>query len=173
MKIYTRTGDDGFASLRGGRRLPKHHPRIEAYGSIDELICWIGLLRSYRETGKHAEFLLYIQNQLMISASALAYDSQNPSGKMIIPEEGCVEKIEKEIDKLSELLPPLKNFVIPGGNVIVSNCHITRCVCRRAERNVVKLNENDKVPDIIIKLLNRLSDYLFVLAQFLNKELED
>jgi len=173
MKIYTRTGDDGCASLRGGRRLPKHHPRIEAYGSIDELICWIGLLRSYRETGKHAEFLLYIQKQLMTCTSALAYDNENPSGEMILPEEGCVEIIEKEIDKLNEHLPPFKNFIIPDGNVIVSNCHITRCVCRRAERNVVKLAENEKVPGIIIKLLNRLSDYFFVLAQFLNEELEN
>lgn len=173
MKIYTRKGDDGFASLYGGKRLPKHHPRLDAYGTIDELISWIGLLRSYRETVKHADFLLYIQKQLMACAAALAYDNENPSGEIILPEEECVEKTEKEIDKLNEQLPSLKSFIIPGGNIIVSNCHITRCVCRRAERNVTKLGENEKAPEIIIKFLNRLSDYFFVLARFLNKDFEN
>lgn len=170
MKIYTRKGDDGTTSLRGGRRLPKHHQRITAYGTIDELISWVGLLRSHRETAKNIKFLLYVQDQLMACAAALAYDPENTSGKHVFPDTDCVEKTEREIDWIEELLKPLDSFILPGGSIVVSHCHIARCVCRRAEREVLKLAENEKVPEIIIKFLNRLSDYLFVLAELINYE---
>jgi cob(I)alamin adenosyltransferase len=168
MKIYTGTGDDGSTSLSGGRRLPKHHIRIEAYGTIDELIAWIGLLRSYEENASRKDILIYIQNQLMASAAALAFDNDNPVGKMVLPDPDCVEIIEAEIDKMDNLLSPLSSFILPGGNIIVSYCHIARCVCRRAERSVLRLNSAKYSPEIVHKFLNRLSDYLFTLARLLS-----
>jgi len=171
MKIYTRTGDDGTTSLYGGKRLPKHHPRIEACGTIDELVSWIGLLRSYRENEKRKEFLVYVQTQLMACASALALGKNNPAGETVLPDSDCVKKLENEIDMMEKLLQPADYFIVPGGNVIVSNCHIARCVCRRAERRVLKLNEMEKIPEPVTAFLNRLSDYLFVLAEILSLEL--
>ncbi|MCE5345590.1 MAG: cob(I)yrinic acid a,c-diamide adenosyltransferase [Bacteroidales bacterium] len=172
MKIYTRTGDDGTTSLSGGRRVPKHSIRVEAYGSIEELIAWIGLLKDHKDnTGRH-EFLTYIQCQLMKCASALAHDGENSNIKMILPDGDCVLLIEKEIDLMDELLPPLKNFILPGGNMLISYCHITKCVCRRAERSVSRLKETEGSPEIICIFLNRLSDYLFVLSRKIRLELD-
>jgi cob(I)alamin adenosyltransferase len=173
MKIYTRTGDDGKTSLSGGRRLPKNHVRIEAYGAVDELIAWIGLLRSHKENIIRHEMLVYIQEQLMASASALAYDNENPGGKRPLPDPGCVTVLEQEIDRMEEFLPPLKSFILPGGNIAVSYCHIARCVCRRTERRVLSLNNSEYAPEIIHKFLNRLSDYLFVLGRLLSVELDN
>ena len=172
MKIYTLTGDDGTTSLAGGRRVPKHSIRVEAYGSVDELIAWIGLLRDYKENQKRKELLLYIQGQLMRSAAALAYDSKNSASRIILPDKDCISVLEKEIDLMEETLPRLNSFILPGGNMLVSYCHVARCVCRRAERTVLRLNKTEKSPEIVNKFLNRLSDYLFVLARKIALELD-
>jgi cob(I)alamin adenosyltransferase len=170
MKIYTLTGDDGTTSLSGGRRISKHHIRIEAYGTVDELISWIGMLRSHSENDPRKEILVYIQGQLMSAAAALAYDSSNSGSRQILPEAGCVSVLEKEIDRMEVLLPPIGYFIIPGGTIAVSHCHIARCVCRRAERAVLRLNEKEETPEIVRKFLNRLSDYLFVLGRLVGFE---
>ena len=172
MKIYTLTGDDGTTSLSGGRRVPKQSLQVEAYGSVDELIAWIGLLRDHRENISRNELLIYIQSQLMSCAASLADDCENINSRKILPDVDCVSLIEKEIDSMEETLSPLKNFILPGGNLLVSYCHIARCVCRRAERAVLRLNEVSESPEIVIKFLNRLSDYLFVLSRKIGLELD-
>jgi cob(I)alamin adenosyltransferase len=173
MKIYTRTGDDGTTSLSGGRRVPKFYIRVEAYGSVDELISWIGMLRSYPENKKRSKFLIQIQNNLMICAAVLSSDKEAGESTKIKPVMEWIPILENEIDEMEQSLPPLENFIIPGGNQIVSCCHIARCVCRRAERAVLKLNETEKTPDLINKYLNRLSDYLFILSRKLSFELDN
>jgi cob(I)alamin adenosyltransferase len=165
MKIYTLKGDDGTTSLSGGRRVPKHSVRVEAYGSVDELIAWIGLLRDHKENKKREKLLIYIQSQLMCCAAALAFDDQNINIRKILPDPDCLSVVEKEIDTMEETLPPLNNFVLPGGNILVSYCHIARCVCRRAERAVFRLNKTEESPEIVNKFLNRLSDFLYVLSR--------
>ena len=172
MKIYTLTGDDGTTSLSGGRRVPKHSLRVEAYGSVDELIAWIGLLRDHKENIKRKDLLIYIQNQLMRCAAGLAYDNQNKNSKKILPEIDCISVIESEIDRMEDTLPSLKNFILTGGNILVSYCHIARCVCRRAERAVLRLNQAEETPEIVTKFLNRLSDFLFVLSRKIGLELD-
>jgi cob(I)alamin adenosyltransferase len=172
MKIYTLTGDDGTTSLAGGRRVQKHSQRVEAYGTVDELIAWIGLLRDHRENHERRELLIYIQSQLMSCAAALATDNENPPADVILPEPGCLSILETEIDKMEESLSPLRNFLLPGGTLLVSYCHIARCVCRRAERAVLRLNISEKSPEIVTKFLNRLSDYLYVLSRKISLELE-
>jgi cob(I)alamin adenosyltransferase len=165
MKIYTRTGDDGSTSLAGGRRVPKFHVRIEALGSIDELNSWIGLLRGFKENETRKDFLVYIQDQLMRCSSVIAVEKKDLLDKITFPDSDCCSKIEKEIDKMDAGLPVCAGFIIPGGHYIVSYCQIARCVCRRAERDVLKINSGEKVPQIVVILLNRLSDYLFVLSR--------
>jgi cob(I)alamin adenosyltransferase len=165
MKIYTLTGDDGSTSLSGGRRVPKHSLRVEAYGSVDELIAWFGLLRDDSFDSSRLELMIYIQDQLMKCAAALAYDSENSKSRKLMPDEDCVLKVEQEIDRMEETLPVLKNFILPGGNNLVSYCHIARCVCRRAERAVLRLNQSEESPEIVNRFLNRLSDFLFVLSR--------
>ncbi len=173
MKIYTLTGDDGTTSLSGGRRVPKHSVRVEAYGSVDELIAWFGLLRVHENNKDRSRILVYIQDQLMRCAAALAYDPANEKSRKILPDSDCTLIIEREIDKMEELLPELKNFILPGGSALVSYCHIARCVCRRAERAVLRLNEAEESPEIVTKFLNRLSDYLFVLSRRISLELDN
>jgi cob(I)alamin adenosyltransferase len=173
MKIYTLTGDDGTTSLSGGRRVPKHSLRVEAYGSVDELISWIGLLRVSEINHSRNGILIYIQDQLMRCAAALAYDSANEKSIKILPEDNCTFIIEKEIDKMEEFLPQLRNFILPGGSMLVSYCHIARCVCRRAERAVLRLNETEESPEIVTRFLNRLSDFLFVLSRKIGLELDN
>jgi len=173
MKIYTLTGDDGSTSLVGGRRVPKHSLRVEAYGSVDELIAWVGLLRDHKENLERRDLLIYIQRQLMSAAAALATDPETEHARIILPEEGCLKVLEEEIDKMEETLAPLRNFLLPGGNILVSHCHIARCVCRRAERAVLRLSTSEKTPDIVIKFLNRLSDFLFVLSRKISLELNN
>lgn len=163
MKIYSLTGDDGFTFLSGGERVPKHHPRVEAYGTIDELIAWIGLLRDVIDDEQSRNSLLTIQDGLMKSAAVLA--CVNPQRGVDPPTADSVLFIEKEIDTMEQTLPVLRNFILPGGGIKASYCHVARAVCRRAERNVLRLKEGDNVPDLINKFLNRLSDYLFVLAR--------
>jgi cob(I)alamin adenosyltransferase len=171
MKIYTLTGDDGTTSLSGGRRVPKHCLRVEAYGSVDELIAWFGLLRDDSFDNIQHEFMIYIQDQLMRCAAALAYDRENSKSIKLMPEEDCILKIEQEIDRMEESLPVLKNFILPGGNILVSYCHIARCVCRRAERAVLRLNQSEESPEIVNRFLNRLSDFLFVLSRKISYDL--
>jgi cob(I)alamin adenosyltransferase len=171
-KIYTKTGDKGQTSLIGGTRLPKHHIRIEAYGTVDELNSFIGLVRdSISEKGLF-DLLIEIQDRLFTIGSLLAADPEK--NKMQLPQlnESDVVLLEKAIDKMNETLPEMKSFVLPGGHPTVSHCHISRCVCRRAERAVLKLSENEKVDELIYKYLNRLSDYLFVLSRKLTQDLK-
>lgn len=172
MKIYTLTGDDGTTSLSGGRRVPKQSVKVEAYGSVDELIAWIGLLRDHKENQNRKELLIWIQDQLMRCAAALATDNLNSSGRILLPVPDCLQVLEKEIDMMEETLTKLNSFILPGGNTLVSYCHIARCVCRRAERAVLRLNETEKSPEIVIKFLNRLSDFLFVLSRKIALELD-
>jgi cob(I)alamin adenosyltransferase len=173
MKIYTRTGDDGTTSLSGGRRLSKTDLRIEAYGTVDELISWIGLIRGDDANRKRQEILIYIQDQLMRSAAGLARDNANPAGRNIVPETDCSSKLEKAIDEMESMLSPLKSFILPGGKTEAAHCHIARCVCRRAERAVLRLNEKEDTPEVIRKFLNRLSDYLFVLGRLVGLEVDN
>lgn len=173
MKIYTRTGDDGNTTLEGGRRVPKFHPRIEACGCVDELISWIGLLRDFSENDSRRDILIYIQNQLMRCASTLAGEEEDPGrSEKYLPDKTCISVIEDEIDRMQARLPAIRNFVLPGGHILVSYCHIARCVCRRTERSVLRLNNTEKIPDILFKFLNRLSDYLFILSRILSLELD-
>jgi cob(I)alamin adenosyltransferase len=172
FKIYTKTGDKGQTSLIGGTRLPKHHLRIEAYGTVDELNSHIGLLRDVIEEKDVVELLLNIQDRLFTIGSHLAADPVK--NKMQLPPifEDDILALENTIDKINELVPEMKAFVLPGGHVHISYCHIARCVCRRAERAVLRLAENEKVDDIHPKYLNRLSDYLFMLSRWLTVELK-
>jgi cob(I)alamin adenosyltransferase len=174
MKIYTRTGDDGNTSLAGGHRIPKFHPRIEAYGTVDELISWIGLLRDFTENDSRRDILIYIQDQLMRCAATLATEGdENSKTEKYLPDKSCISVIEREIDRMEAKLPRIKKFILPGGNILVSYCNIARCVCRRAERTVLRLDHREKIPSIVHILLNRLSDYLFVLSRLLSLELDN
>lgn len=172
FKVYTKTGDKGQTSLIGGTRLPKHHIRIEAYGTVDELNSWIGLLRDQPIDERSIKILLEVQDRLFTIGSLLAADPEK--NKMKLPEikEEDVVLLEKEIDAMEEILPPMKSFVLPGGHTTVSYCHLARCVCRRAERAVLRLAENEKVEELTYKYLNRLSDYLFVLSRKLSQDLK-
>jgi cob(I)alamin adenosyltransferase len=174
FKIYTKTGDKGQTSLIGGTRLPKHHIRIEAYGTVDELNSSIGLIRDQQIDAHSRSILIEIQDRLFTIGSLLAADPEKNKMKLPQISEEDIVLLEKEIDKMNETLPEMKQFVLPGGHTTVSFCHIARCVCRRAERSTLKLAENEKVDEILYKYLNRLSDYLFVLSrkftQYLNAE---
>jgi len=172
FKIYTKTGDKGLTSLIGGTRLPKHHLRIEAYGTVDELNSHIGLLRDVIEDLHASEFLISIQDRLFTIGSQLAADPVK--SKMQLPPvfEEDIVALEKAIDVINDQVPEMKSFVLPGGHVFVSYCHIARCVCRRAERSVLRLAENEKVDEIHAKYLNRLFDYLFMLSRWLTMELK-
>lgn len=165
FKIYTKTGDKGQTSLIGGTRLPKHHIRIEAYGTVDELNSHIGLLRDVCQSAATIDLLISIQDRLFTIGSHLAADPVK--NKMALPpiKEEDVTELEKAIDVITAQVPEMKSFVLPGGHVNVSYCHIARCVCRRAERAVLRLAENETVEEIHAKYLNRLSDYLFMLSR--------
>lgn len=171
MKIYTKTGDDGMTSLYGGTRLPKHNIRIEAYGTVDELNAWIGLLRDELPLGTQYHALKEIQDRLFTIGAHLASD---PDKEMPTPDISAMDInfLENGIDEMTEKLPPLKHFVLPGGHRRVSESHITRTVCRRAERRVTALNIEQSVEPLIIVYLNRLSDYLFVLSRWIAKEVD-
>lgn len=170
FKIYTKTGDDGKTSLFGGKRLPKHHIRIEAYGTIDELNACIGIVRDQIENEKDRKILLEIQHRLFTIGASLASD---PEKKPPVPDllDRDVRLLEREIDRMQAELPTLKNFILPGGAPAISFCHLARCVCRRAERATVALAEQEPVEDLILIYLNRLSDFLFVLARSIAQEL--
>jgi cob(I)alamin adenosyltransferase len=165
MKIYTKTGDKGYTSLIGGTRVPKHHLRIESYGTVDELNSYIGLIRDQEITAHDKQVLKEIQDRLFTIGSSLASDPEK--SRMVIPDlhEADIDLLEKEMDTMNEKLPELRHFILPGGNNAISFCHIARCVCRRAERLSVHLSEESQVDVKVNIYLNRLSDYLFVLAR--------
>ncbi len=165
FKIYTKTGDKGLTGLIGGTRIPKYDIRIEAYGTVDELNSYVGLIRDQAIDEKSRTVLIEIQDRLFTIGSLLAADPEK--NKMALPQisETDVELLEKEIDAMNEYLPEMKSFVLPGGHTTVSFCHIARCVCRRAERCVLRLNEEHPINELTYKYLNRLSDYLFVLSR--------
>jgi cob(I)alamin adenosyltransferase len=174
MKIYTKTGDKGTTSLIGGTKVPKSHIRIEAYGTVDELNSWIGLCCDLTEDKKGKAMLREIQDRLFTIGSSLACDPEKEP-KMKIPDlkEADITLLENEIDMMNESLPVMKSFIIPGGHPAISNFHIARCICRRAERCCVRLEtENEEIEPIVIKYLNRLSDYLFVMARFAGLQLK-
>ena len=164
MKVYTKTGDNGVTSLFSGKRVPKHDIRIKAYGTIDELIAWLGLIRDTTDFNYAKNTLVEIQKQLMTVASQLAVESQKDFPKNLTPlQPNEVQFIEHQIDLLTNRLPPLKNFVIPGGHKLVSYTHLARSVCRRAERYVTELDHQSPVSATLIAYINRLSDYFFTL----------
>jgi len=165
MKIYTKKGDTGTTQLIGGTRVPKHHQRIEAYGTVDELNSWIGWVSDQIAVVSTKEVLKEIQDRLFTIGSQLASDPITSKMKVPDLQESDIELLENEMDKMNEVLPEMKSFILPGGHVANSTCHVARCVCRRTERLVTHLNETETIEPLIIKYLNRLSDYLFVLAR--------
>lgn len=171
MKIYTKTGDIGETSLFGGRRVLKSELRIDAYGTVDELNSWIGLLRDVQTENSIKDLLKEVQDRLFTLGSTLAADPDNSKLKTPDLHETDIELLEKAIDKMDEELEPLRNFVLPGGHVFVSYCHLARTVCRRAERLCVALHQSADVHPLTIKYLNRLSDYLFTLSRKMAKDL--
>jgi len=173
LKIYTKTGDLGKTSLIGGTKVPKSHIRIESYGTVDELNSFIGLV-SDQFAHTHSQLILKeIQDRLFTIGSSLACDPEKET-KMEIPDlkEEDITRLEREIDAMNDVLPVMKNFILPGGHAAVSTAHVARCVCRRAERVCVNMQQQDMFVDaLVIKYLNRLSDYLFVLARFIGHTL--
>jgi len=171
MKIYTKTGDKGKTSLLGGSRVAKYHLRIEAYGTVDELNSHIGVLRSCDIDSETRQVLISIQSLLFTAGAQLA--SEPGKSKIKIPKlkDESVIFLENQIDKMEEDLPPMRNFVLPGGNPAVAAAHVARCVCRRAERIVLHLKDESDVSEPIPVFLNRLSDFLFVLSRKLSKDL--
>lgn len=172
MKIYTKTGDKGKTSLIGGTRVPKSHLRIESYGTVDELNSYIGLLGDQSVNTARRSILKEIQDRLFTIGSSLASDPAK--SKMKIPDllEEDITLLEKEIDKMNEVLPELRAFVLPGGHQSISFGHLARTVCRRAERTVIALQDIDFVAELVVQYLNRLSDYLFTLCRMMHQELD-
>lgn len=179
MKIYTKTGDNGTTALFGGTRVKKHHMRIESYGTIDELNSWLGLIRDQQMDLHFKEILKSVQEKLFTIGAVLATDPQksilkNGKERLNIPKvsDSDIILLESEIDFMENSLPPMTHFILPGGHTTVSYCHIARTVCRRAERLASHLWENEPFDKNILSYINRLSDYLFVLARKLSKDLE-
>lgn len=171
FKIYTKTGDDGTTGLVGGNRVRKSHIRLDAYGTVDELNSHVGLVCSMTENREVTQLLLDVQNKLFVIGSRLASDEKGREiTERLKYSDEDIEKLEKAIDHYEQELEPLQNFILPGGSPLVSHCHIARTVCRRAERLVVQLAEEAETEMFILKYLNRLSDYLFVLARKLAKD---
>ncbi|MFZ1527403.1 MAG: cob(I)yrinic acid a,c-diamide adenosyltransferase [Ferruginibacter sp.] len=168
-KIYTKTGDLGKTSLIGGTKVPKSHLRIESYGTVDELNSCIGLLSDHLNDAHSKAMLKEIQDRLFTIGSSLACDpDKEPLMKIPDLHEEDIILLEKEMDAMNEKLPPMKSFILPGGHVAVSTAHVARCVCRRAERICVHMQEEYVFVDhLVLKYLNRLSDYLFVLARYI------
>lgn len=170
IKIYTKSGDSGKTSLLGGTRVPKYDERIEAYGTLDELNAFIGLIRDQEIDRHYRDVLIGIQNKIFAAESSLAADQ--PERRKTLPRitEADITQLENEIDRMNNGLPGLKSFVLPGGHTTVSYCHIARTICRRAERLTTKLSEHFEVDSRILKYLNRLSDYFFMLARRLSAD---
>ncbi|MCK5440263.1 MAG: cob(I)yrinic acid a,c-diamide adenosyltransferase [Maribacter sp.] len=179
MKIYTKTGDKGTTALFGGTRVSKHHIRIESYGTIDELNAWLGLIRDQNIDAHSKEIITAIQDRLFAVGAVLATDPKKTilkSGKerLNIPKINTkdIESLEHEMDSMNELLSPMTHFILPGGHTAVSYCHIARTICRRAERMATQLFEKEPFDENVLSYINRLSDYLFVLARKLSKDLK-
>jgi cob(I)alamin adenosyltransferase len=174
QKIYTKTGDKGTTSLIGGTKVPKSHLRIEAYGTVDELSSWVGLCKDLLTTPQDQATLQEVQDRLFTMNASLACDPvKEPRLRIPDLQEKDVTLLEKEIDRMNEVIPPMKSFIVTGGHPVVSQIHIARCVCRRAERCCVRLEmENQEVEAIILVYLNRLSDYLFVLGRYVAHQLQ-
>ncbi len=179
MKIYTKTGDNGTTALFGGTRVPKHHIRIESYGTIDELNSWLGLIRDQQISENSKKELMEIQDKLFTVGAILAMDPEkallkNGKERLNIPKINAldIEFLEKAIDIMDAALPQMTHFILPGGHTTVSYCHIARTVCRRAERIAVLLHQNAPFDEVVLSYMNRLSDYLFVLARKLSKDIQ-
>lgn len=172
-KIYTKTGDKGETSLIGGTRVPKYHERIEAYGTLDELNSFIGLIRDQEIDQPTRELLIEIQDRIFTAESLLAADPAKDLKTLPLLFESDIQLLEDAIDEMNKHLPEITSFILPGGHHAVSFCHVARCVCRRAERITIKLVENQPetlMGEMVIKYLNRLSDYLFVLGRKFTKD---
>lgn len=171
FKIYTKTGDRGTTSLIGGTKVSKSHLRIDTYGTVDELNSWIGVVSDHTADENIKRVLKEIQDRLFTIGSSLACDPlKEPKLKIPDLHEGDITFLESEIDRMSAELPEMKSFVLPGGAPVVSFAHVARCVCRRAERLCVALNEVDEeVEDLVLKYLNRLSDHLFMLSRYVGQ----
>ncbi len=178
MKIYTKTGDKGTTALFGGTRVPKHHIRIDSYGTVDELNSYLGLIRDQDIAQVYKNSLMQIQEKLFTLGAILATDPEKAvlkSGKERLNiariKDQDISSLESQMDLMNQKLPPMTHFVLPGGHQTVSFCHIARCVCRRAERLATALNDLEPIDESVLMYLNRLSDYLFVLARMLSNEL--
>ncbi len=169
-KIYTKKGDKGETSLLGGTRVPKFHDRIEAYGTVDELNSFIGLIRDKEIDEQSRQALIVIQNNLFVAEAILAAETEEARETLPSLTDDDVSFLENEIDRMNDDLPELTSFVLPGGHETVSLCHVARTICRRAERIAIRLAENYNVEQIVITYLNRLSDYFFVLARKFTKD---
>jgi len=179
MKIYTKTGDAGTTALFGGTRVPKHNLRIDSYGTVDELNSWIGLVRDQSVDARTKNVLIEIQDHLFTAGAILATDPEkailkNGKERLNISklDDEKINMLEQEMDAMEKELPPMTHFILPGGHQSVSFCHITRTVCRRAERLAAELHSQSPIDEQVLKYLNRLSDYLFVLARKLSKDLQ-
>ena len=171
MKIYTKTGDQGMTSLFGGKRVSKADLRIDTYGTVDELNSWVGVLRDQDVNQYRKDILIIVQDRLFTIGSMLATEPGNTKVKIPVLSADDVASLENEIDAMDSALPPMRAFVLPGGHPAVSFAHVTRTVCRRAERLVIALNQTEPLDPLIIIYVNRLSDYLFVLARKMASEL--
>lgn len=171
FRIYTKGGDKGETSLLGGTRVPKSHERVEAYGNLDELNSFTGLLRDQSIDEHSRNILLLIQENLFIAEALIARDPDKPNPALPVIKEEVILLLEKEIDRMNENLPAIRHFILPGGHPAVSFCHVARTVCRRAERSLIRLNQTGPVDEIIISFLNRLSDYFFVLSRKIANDL--
>lgn len=170
VKIYTKTGDKGTTSLMGGTRVPKYDIRIESYGTVDELCAWIGLIRDQDIDKKIIKDLIEIQDRLFTIETMLACDTSVYAKPVLEISEKDILFLEDEIDRMNEELPSLKSFLLSGGNIVVSYCHIARTICRRAERLVIQVSNKHNISPVILAYLNRLSDYLFVLSRKVGKD---
>jgi cob(I)alamin adenosyltransferase len=170
-KIYTKKGDRGETSLIGGSRVLKSDLRIEAYGTLDELNSFVGMIRDFAVDQEQKDIIGSIQSHIFIAESIYAADSETSLLPLPKLTDSDIELLEHEIDRMNEHLPALKNFIIPGGHPVVSYCHIARTVCRRAERILVRIDHKGSDYELVVKYINRLSDYLFVLARFVGREL--
>ncbi len=171
MKIYTKKGDTGKTGLIGGTRVPKNAIRIDAYGTVDELNSFLGVVRDYEIDEKYKAQIIEIQDRLFTIGSSLASDPEKSNMKIPDLKESDIEALENWMDEMDEQLPEMRFFVLPGGHQAVSFCHVSRCVCRRAERIIVELIEKEFVASLVLTYMNRLSDYLFVLGRKISHDL--
>ena len=172
MKVYTKKGDAGETALLGGRRLSKSHMRIEAYGTLDELNAFVGLLRDHVSLENTIEQLLEIQDRIFTIGSHMAMDKEDSKMKLPDIRKTDITDLEQWIDEMEAELEPMRSFVLPGGHVTLSYCHVARTVCRRVERATVSLAHEEHINPDILSYINRLSDYFFMLGRFLAKSLE-